>query len=72
MDIFNSELCISRVHGLRESQFSSSILRICFCTMRMPFSAYDYDMNTGISVLKKKETVSNMRKFILFVGFVKF
>lgn len=65
MDIFKSELCISRIHGIRDSQFSSSILRICFYTMRMPFSAYDYDMNTGISVLKKKETVSNMRKYFL-------
>ncbi|KAH9746854.1 prolyl oligopeptidase family protein [Citrus sinensis] len=57
VDIFKSELCISRIHGIRDSQFSSSILRICFYTMRMPFSAYDYDMNTGISVLKKKETI---------------
>ncbi|KAK0573118.1 hypothetical protein LWI29_003258 [Acer saccharum] len=40
-----------------ESQFSSSILRFHYNSMRMPPSVYDYDMNTGISVLKKIETV---------------
>lgn len=41
-----------------ESQFSSSILRFGYSSLRTPISVYDYDMNTGISVLKKTETVS--------------
>lgn len=41
-----------------ESQFSSSILRFSYGSLRTPCSVYDYDMNTGISVLKKIETVS--------------
>lgn len=41
-----------------ESQFSSSILRFSYSSMRTPSSVYDYDMNTGVSVLKKIETVS--------------
>lgn len=40
-----------------ESQFSSSILRFSYSSMRTPPSVYDYDMNTGSSVLKKTETV---------------
>ncbi|KAK3189203.1 hypothetical protein Dsin_028764 [Dipteronia sinensis] len=40
-----------------ESQFSSSILRFYYSSMKTPRSVYDYDMNTGISVLKKIETV---------------
>ncbi|KAI8527496.1 hypothetical protein RHMOL_Rhmol12G0080000 [Rhododendron molle] len=40
-----------------ESQFSSSILRFSYGSLRTPCSVYDYDMNTGISVLKKIETV---------------
>ncbi|KAG5521350.1 hypothetical protein RHGRI_033792 [Rhododendron griersonianum] len=40
-----------------ESQFSSSILRFSYRSLRTPWSVYDYDMNTGISVLKKIETV---------------
>ncbi|KAL5763571.1 hypothetical protein ACOSP7_019835 [Xanthoceras sorbifolium] len=40
-----------------EAQFSSSILRFHYSSMRTPPSVYDYDMNTGISVLKKIETV---------------
>ncbi|KAL5828302.1 hypothetical protein ACOSQ4_020099 [Xanthoceras sorbifolium] len=40
-----------------ESQFSSSILRFSYSSMKTPPSVYDYDMNTGISVLKKIETV---------------
>ncbi|KAD4385001.1 hypothetical protein E3N88_25169 [Mikania micrantha] len=40
-----------------ESQFSSSILRFCYSSLRTPTSTYDYDMNTGVSVLKKIETV---------------
>ncbi|KAK2995779.1 hypothetical protein RJ640_013505, partial [Escallonia rubra] len=40
-----------------ESQFSSSVLRFSYSSMRSPPSVYDYDMNTGISVVKKIETV---------------
>ncbi|KAK4842224.1 hypothetical protein QYF36_017916 [Acer negundo] len=40
-----------------EAQFSSSILRFHYSSMRTPPTVYDYDMNTGISVLKKIETV---------------
>ncbi|KAK2635156.1 hypothetical protein Ddye_029948 [Dipteronia dyeriana] len=40
-----------------ESQFSSSILRFSYSSMKTPPSVYDHDMNTGISVLKKIETV---------------
>ncbi|KAF5177171.1 Prolyl endopeptidase [Thalictrum thalictroides] len=40
-----------------ESQFSSSILRFSYSSMKTPPSVYDYDMNTGVSVLKKIETV---------------
>ncbi|KAF5939459.1 hypothetical protein HYC85_023718 [Camellia sinensis] len=39
-----------------ESQFSSSILRFFYSSLRTPHSVYDYDMNTGVSVLKKIET----------------
>lgn len=41
-----------------ESQFSSSILRFGYSSLKTPPSVYDYDMNTGTSVLKKLETVS--------------
>ncbi|KAL1565420.1 oligopeptidase B [Salvia divinorum] len=40
-----------------ESQFSSNILRYRYSSMRTPPSVYDYDMDSGISVLKKIETV---------------
>lgn len=40
-----------------ESQFSSSILRFHYSSMKTPGSVYDYDMNSGISVLKKIEEV---------------
>nr|XP_027099791.1 uncharacterized protein LOC113719015 [Coffea arabica] len=40
-----------------ESQFCSSILRFVYSSLRTPLSVYDYDMNTGVSVLKKSETV---------------
>ncbi|KAL3830663.1 hypothetical protein ACJIZ3_019465 [Penstemon smallii] len=40
-----------------ESQFSSSILRFHYSSMRTPASVYEYDMNSGISVLKKIEEV---------------
>lgn len=41
-----------------ESQFSSSILRFSYSSLRTPPSVYDYDMNTGTSILKKTESVS--------------
>ncbi|KAL0363792.1 UNVERIFIED_CONTAM: Protease 2 [Sesamum angustifolium] len=40
-----------------ESQFSSSILRFRYNSLRTPPSVYDYDMNSGISVLKKIDVV---------------
>ncbi|XP_057796875.1 uncharacterized protein LOC131012924 isoform X1 [Salvia miltiorrhiza] len=40
-----------------ESLFSSSILRYHYSSLRTPPSVYDYDMDSGISVLKKIETV---------------
>ncbi|EEF49642.1 protease 2 [Ricinus communis] len=40
-----------------ESEFSSSILRFSYSSLRTPHSVYEYDMNTGISVLKKIDTV---------------
>ncbi|KAK9274711.1 hypothetical protein L1049_021962 [Liquidambar formosana] len=40
-----------------ESQFSSSILRFSYSSLKTPPSVYDYDMKTGTSVLKKTETV---------------
>lgn len=40
-----------------ESLFSSSILRFHYSSLRTPPSVYDYDMDMGISVLKKIETV---------------
>ncbi|KAK9091405.1 hypothetical protein Sjap_024582 [Stephania japonica] len=40
-----------------ESQFSSSVLRFSYSSLKTPPSVYDYDMNTGISILKKIETV---------------
>lgn len=41
-----------------ESEFSSSILRFSYSSLKTPRSVYDYDMRTGIQVLKKIETVS--------------
>ncbi|CAK9140250.1 unnamed protein product [Ilex paraguariensis] len=40
-----------------ESQFSSSILRFSYSSLKTPRSVYDYDMNIGTSVLKKIEMV---------------
>ncbi|KAF5737959.1 Prolyl oligopeptidase family protein isoform 1 [Tripterygium wilfordii] len=40
-----------------ESEFSSSILRFSYSSMRTPRSVYNYDMNSGVSVLKKIDTV---------------
>ncbi|XWS63258.1 hypothetical protein CRYUN_Cryun06bG0079700 [Craigia yunnanensis] len=40
-----------------ESQYSSSILGFSYSSLRTPSSAFDYDMNTGESVLKTIKTV---------------
>ncbi|KAJ8546502.1 hypothetical protein K7X08_032379 [Anisodus acutangulus] len=40
-----------------ESVFESGVLRFSYSSMRIPPSVYDYDMDTGVSVLKKIETV---------------
>ncbi|KAH0719572.1 hypothetical protein KY290_015758 [Solanum tuberosum] len=40
-----------------ESEFESGVLRFSYSSMRTPPSVYDYDMDTGVSVLKKIETV---------------
>lgn len=40
-----------------ESQFSSSILRFAYSSLRTPPSVYDFDMKAGVSVLKKIEKV---------------
>ncbi|CAN4123754.1 unnamed protein product [Withania somnifera] len=40
-----------------ESEFESGVLRFSYSSMRTPPSVFDYDMGTGISVLKKIETV---------------
>ncbi|XP_042473540.1 protease 2-like [Zingiber officinale] len=40
-----------------ESEFSSSILRFSFSSLRTPLSIYDFDMKTGVSFLKKIEKV---------------
>ena len=44
---------------LSDSEFSSSILRFCYSSMKTPPSTYDYDMKTGVSILKKVEAVSS-------------
>ncbi|XAR65534.1 Oligopeptidase B [Bertholletia excelsa] len=40
-----------------ESQYSSSILRFSYSSLRTPDSVYDFDMLTGISVVKKIKAV---------------
>ncbi|KAE9618571.1 putative oligopeptidase B [Lupinus albus] len=40
-----------------ESEFSSSILRFSYSSLKTPPSVYDYDMKAGISVLKKIDSV---------------
>ncbi|XP_049382845.1 uncharacterized protein LOC125847223 [Solanum stenotomum] len=40
-----------------ESEFESGVLRFSYSSMRTPPSVYDYDMDTGVSVLKKIETI---------------
>ncbi|KDP40467.1 hypothetical protein JCGZ_24466 [Jatropha curcas] len=41
----------------KPSEFSSSILRFSYSSLRTPPSVYEYDMNIGICVLKKIETI---------------
>ena len=41
-----------------ESQFHSTVLRFYYSSMRTPPSVYDYDMDSGVSVLKKIKPVS--------------
>ncbi|XP_061362749.1 uncharacterized protein LOC133306444 [Gastrolobium bilobum] len=40
-----------------ESEFSSSIVRFSYSSLKTPFSIYDYDMKAGVSVLKKIDSV---------------
>ncbi|CAL0320663.1 unnamed protein product [Lupinus luteus] len=42
---------------LSESEFSSSILRFSYSSLKTPSSVYDYDMKASISVLKKIDSV---------------
>ncbi|XP_037462682.1 protease 2-like [Triticum dicoccoides] len=39
------------------SQFHSNVVRFYYSSMRTPPSIFDYDMDTGVSVLKKIDTV---------------
>lgn len=55
-----------------ESVFSSRILRFHYSSLRTPPSVYDYDMDMGISVLKKIETVSYAKKNLAIFWFYKF
>lgn len=50
-----------------ESEFESAVLRFSYSSMRTPPSVYAYDMDTGVSVLKKIETVSHMRCLLIMV-----
>lgn len=53
-----------------ESPFNSSVLRFHYSSMRTPPSVYDYDMDSGVSVLKKIHTVSYQLHIIyLYVVF---
>uniref|UniRef100_A0A1J3DE93 Prolyl endopeptidase n=1 Tax=Noccaea caerulescens TaxID=107243 RepID=A0A1J3DE93_NOCCA len=40
-----------------ESEYSSNVLRFCYNSMKTPPSVYDYDMDSGTSVVKKIDTV---------------
>uniref|UniRef100_A0A0E0HVY0 Prolyl endopeptidase n=1 Tax=Oryza nivara TaxID=4536 RepID=A0A0E0HVY0_ORYNI len=40
-----------------QSQFGSSVVRFHYSSMRTPPSVFDYDMDSGVSVLKKIDTV---------------
>lgn len=43
-----------------ESEFSSNILRFSYSSLKTPSSVYDYDMNSGVSALKKIDLVSKI------------
>lgn len=45
-----------------DSEFSSSILRFSYSSLKTPPSIYDYDMKEGNSVLKKIDPVSHIDK----------
>lgn len=49
-----------------ESEFHSSVLRFHYSSMRTPPSVYDYDMDSGVSVLKKIKPVSCTRFIMIF------
>lgn len=49
------------------SQFHSSVIRFHYSSMRTPPSVYDYDMDSGVSVLKKIDTVSYQLHYYLFI-----
>lgn len=40
------------------SEYSSNVLRFTYSSLRTPSSVYDYDMDSGESVLKKADIVS--------------
>lgn len=40
------------------SQYDSSVMRYVYSSLTTPPTVYDYDMNTGVSVLKKVQAVS--------------
>ncbi|GAB2275323.1 hypothetical protein Dimus_010088 [Dionaea muscipula] len=40
-----------------ESPFSSNVLRFSYTSLKTPPTVYDYDMDTGVSVVKKTQTV---------------
>lgn len=50
--------------GLSDSQFSSSVLRFSYESLKTPESVYDYDMNSHVSVLKKISPVSYLLLYI--------
>jgi oligopeptidase B len=49
-----------------ESEFHSSVLRFHYSSMRTPPSVFDYDMDSGVSVLKKINTVSYWFHYLCF------
>lgn len=55
-----------------ESEFSSSVLRFCYSSLKTPPSVYDYDMDSGTSVIKKIDTVSKPLFFLLLLQFFLF
>ncbi|KAL8160123.1 hypothetical protein V2J09_001660 [Rumex salicifolius] len=53
IDLFDSVYCVYP----KKSEYSSNILRCSYNSLRSPPSVYDYDMLSGVSVLKKSEPV---------------